>query len=112
MNNSESVRGGNRRGEKVGHTDGSMPPGSCQCALRAQRDLPVLVVSWQVLVGVTTVGPQLLVLGRPVGTVERLGVQRCCCGDHTAFDQRPQAPGHVGVAHSRRGAGVDEVLRD
>src|SRR6202171_3906215 len=85
---------------------------SCQCSLHAQRGLPMLVIGRKILIGGAPVGPQLLVFGRPAGTVERFGVQRSCCRDYTALDQRPQAPRHLGVAHPRRGAGIDQITRD
>src|ERR1700687_5052120 len=85
---------------------------SCQCSLHAQRGLPMLVIGRKILIGGAPVGPQLLVFGRPAGTVERFGVQRSCCRDYTAFDQRPQAPRRLWVAHPRRGARIDQIARD
>src|ERR1700676_1374199 len=84
----------------------------CQCSLHAQRGLPMLVIGRKILIGGAPVGPQLLVFGRPAGTVERFSVQRSCCRDYTALDQRPQAPRHLGVTHPSGGAGIDEITRD
>lgn len=74
--------------------------------------LPMLVIGRQILVGGAAIRPELLVFGRPAGTVKRFSIQRCCCRDQTAFDQRPQGPRHPRVAHPRRGAGVDWIIRD
>ena len=112
VDNGKLVCGGKRRGEQVGHADGSMLAGSCQGSLCAECGLPMLVVGRQILVGGAAVRPELFVFGRPAGTAERLGILRCCCGDHTAFDQRPQPARHLWVAHSGRGAGVDQITRD
>src|SRR6202165_1530472 len=85
---------------------------SCQCSLHAQRGLPMLVIGRKILIGGAPVGPQLLAFVRPAGTVERFGVQRSCCRDYTALDQRPQAPRHLGVTHPRGGARIDQITRD
>src|ERR1700704_4046420 len=89
-----------------------MLTGSCQCALQAKRGLPMLVMGRQILIGGAAVGPQLLVVGRPAGTVERFGVQRSCCRDYTALDQWPQASRHLCETHPRGGAGIDQIARD
>jgi len=112
VDNGELVCGGESGGQQVSHSDSSMLAGSCQGSLCAQCGLPMLIIGRQILVGGAAVRPELLVFGRPAGTVERFGIQRCCRGDNTAFDQRPQAPRHLCVAHPRGGAGVDQIARD
>ena len=112
VDNGELVRSGQGRGQQVRHADGSMLARSCQCSLHAQRGLPMLIIGRQVLVGDPAVGPELLVLGRPAGTVECFSVQRRCRCDDTAFDQRPKTLRHLRVTHPGGGAGIDQITRD
>ena len=49
--------------------------GSSQCPLRVRRTLLFTVVRWQILAGVTAVGPHPLVLRGAPRVAERLGIQ-------------------------------------
>src|SRR3954468_6185330 len=69
----------------------SMPPRASQEALRIEGPLPVAIVSRQVLVRLTTVGPHLLVLRRAPGAVERLGIQAGAGGHEATGDEGLQS---------------------
>ena len=75
-------------GEQIGDPDRAVTAAPGEAALSLEGGLPVLVLSRQVLVGISPVSPNLLVLGRAACAVERFCVQGGTCRYHAGLDQR------------------------
>jgi len=57
--------------QEVRHADSTVAASAGQLPLRAECRLPVLVIGWQVFVRQTAVRPELFLVGRIAGAVER-----------------------------------------
>lgn len=100
------------RCQQISDSDGSVPAGASEGALRVERTLPVTVIGGQVFVRLSTVGMHLLVLRRAASAVERLRFEGGAGGHQAAGDEWLQPFRDNRQPHPGRRAGVDEEPGD